>query len=319
MIGTASGRGGQNVEALINGTQWAVLERHIKDVIATAKAQGKSSAVSAICYIQGEANHHAILRGLGSFDATITADVYEYQNRVQALIDKIDALILDNEQQDFLPYVVTYQTEAHRSYEVSGQSLNVNPIATAQWFMSKSNPRVILAVPVYAIPKNDRDKVHTTHVGSWLMGAYFARAMEYTLHAKMGKWRPLEPVRYDWTDTHCDIEFYVPCGKLIFDDYFCAIQPNFGFDVWRDGVLQDTAIKSVELLDAKTVRVSFNAVQTGAQLSYCLGRETTKPNAWGNLRDSHGDTDTATDPLGNIHKLHNPSVMFNIHQQRGFI
>ncbi|MEG9475791.1 hypothetical protein [Mannheimia indoligenes] len=319
MLGTSSGRGGLNVEALINGTQFEVLEKHIMDVVDTAIAKNKTSAVAAICYIQGEANHHAILRELNSFDESITADIFEYQNRVQSLIDKIDNVILNNKNQDFLPYVITYQTEAHRSYEINGKSLNVNPIATAQWFMSKSNDRVILAVPVYAIPKNNRDKVHTSHVGSWVMGAYFARAMEYTLHSKMGKWRPLEPIRYHWTDTHCDIEFHVPCGELVLDTYFCPQQPNQGFDIWVNGELQTNAIRSVELVDYKTVRVNFNGKQTNAQLSYCLGREDTKPNAFGNLRDSHGDTDQVIDPLGNTHKLHNPAIMFNIHQSRGFI
>lgn len=323
MAGTASGAGGQNVEALISGRQWPILEQHIKDVAGAASTQSKTEAVAAIVYIQGEANHHAILRDLNSFDSDITADIYEYQQRVEQLIKKIDSVAIANcPNQDYLPYVFTYQTEAHRSYDYTDTtlSLNENPIATAQWFASKSNERVVLAIPAYALAKNNRDKVHLTHVASWLMGAYIARAMEHTMHRKQGKWRPLEPTHWNWTDTHCDISFYVPCGELVIDNFFCPTQPNKGFDVWINKTLQSTAISSVTLLDRKTVRVTFTAPQpSNAQLSYCLGREETKPNAFGNLRDTHGDSDSVTDPLGNIHKLHNPSVMFNIHKTRGFV
>ncbi|WP_227430379.1 hypothetical protein [Psychrobacter sp. I-STPA6b] len=323
MCGMASGRGGQSLENLTDGTQFAVVEQHIKDTANTAKAQSKTQALSAIVFIQGEANHHAILRDLNSFDPSITADIYEYQRRVERLINKIDDVAIANcENQDYLPYVFTYQTEAHRSYNYTGteKSLNENPIATAQWFMSRSNERFVLAIPAYALPKNNRDKVHLTHLGSWLMGAYIARAMEYTMHRKQGKWRPLEPTHYNWTDTHCDIEFYVPCGQLVFDTFFCAQQPNQGFDVWIDKELQASAISAVTLLDSKTVRVSFSAPQpANAQLSYALGRQETAPNSYGNLRDTHGDSDIVTDPLNNQHKLHNPSIMFNIHKTRGFI
>lgn len=323
MAGTASGRGGQSTENLISGTQWKVIEQHIKDVANIAKYQSKTEAVAAIVYIQGEANHSAINRDLSSFDQTITADVYEYQNRVKTLISNIDSTAIAScPDQDALPFVFTYQVEGHRGYTYKDTtvSLNENPIATAQWFMSKSDPRFVLAIPVYALAKNNRDKVHLTHVNSWLMGAYIARAMEYTVHRQQGKWRPLEPTHWSWTDTHCDIEFYVPCGQLVFDTHFCAQQPNQGFDIWLNKTLQVSAISAVTLLDDKTVRVSFtNPQPSNAQLSYCLGREETKPNAWGNLRDTHGDSDIVTDPLGATHKLHNPSVMFNIHKTRGFV
>ena len=323
LAGTASGRGGQSTENLTTGTQWPVLVQHIKDVASIAKSQSKTESVAAIVYIQGEANHSAINRDLNSFDQTITADIYEYQNRVKTLINNIDSTAIANcPNQDTLPFVFTYQVEGHRGYNYKDTtvSLNENPIATAQWFMSKSDPRFVLAIPVYALAKNNRDKVHLTHISSWLMGAYIARAMEYTMHRKQGKWRPLEPTHWKWTDTHCDIEFYVPCGQLVFDAYFCAQQPNQGFDIWIDKTLQASAISAVTLLDDKTVRVTFAAPQpSNAQLSYCLGRENTKPNAFGNLRDTHGDSDIVTDPLSNTHKLHNPSVMFNIHKTRGFI
>lgn len=323
MAGMTSGAGGQSVENLTTGKQWSIISQCIKDIANISKLQNKTESVAAIVWIQGEANHRAVVDDLPSFDPSITADLYVYQQRVSALISNIDETAIANcPNQDAMPYVFTYQTEAHRSYNYKNttKSLNENPIATAQWFMSKSDPRFVLAIPIYALAKNNRDKVHLTHVNSWLMGAYIARAMEYTMHRKQGKWRPLEPVSWNWTDTHCDIEFYVPCGELMFDTFFCTQQPNQGFDIWIDKTLQVSAISAVTLLDDKTVRVSFtNPQPSNAQLSYCLGREETKPNAFGNLRDTHGDSDIVTDPLGATHKLHNPSVMFNIHKTRGFI
>lgn len=323
MAGMTSGAGGQSVENLTTGKQWPIISQCIKDVANISKSQNKTESVAAIVWIQGEANHRAVVDDLPSFDPSITADLYVYQQRVSTLIKNIDdTAIASCPNQDALPYVFTYQTEAHRSYNYKNttNSLNENPIATAQWFMSKSDPRFVLAIPIYALAKNNRDKVHLTHVNSWLMGAYIARAMEHTMHRQQGKWRPLEPVSWIWTDTYCDISFYVPCGELVIDTFFCPNQPNKGFDIWVNKVLQSTAISSVTLLDSKTVRVTFAAPQpANAQLSYCLGRENTKPNAFGNLRDTHGDSDAVTDPLGNTHKLHNPSIMFNIHKTRGFI
>ena len=323
MAGMASGRGGYSVENLTYKAQLGIAKQHIKDIATAATNLGKTEALAAICWFQGESNHSSFNRTGNSFDDEITADVYEYQRRVKSLMQiLIDTAIKECPDQDFTPYVFTYQTEAHRSYKYrdTNMSLNENPIATAQWFTSRSDDRYVLAIPVYALPKNDRDYVHLTNVGAWLMGAYVARAMEHTLHRQMGKWRPLEPVMYDFTDTYCDIEFYVPYGHLVTDDYFFAMQPNAGFDVWIDGVLSENAITSVEITGRKTLRINFSAPQPdNAKLSYCLGRDSTAPRAMGNLRDTHGDSDIVTDPLGNTHNLHNPCVMFNIHKTRGFI
>lgn len=323
MAGMTAGRGGYSVENLTYKDQFNVLKHQIIDIANTAKAMGKTEAVAAICWIQGEANHQAYQRKGYAFDDEITADTYEYMRRLEYLISQIDKVIIDNcIDQDFTPYVFTYQTEGHRGYTYKdvGGIVCEDTVASAQWFLSKNNERVSLAVPVYALAKNDRDNIHLTHVGSWLLGAYMARAMEHTMHRRLGKWRPLEPTHWDWQDTHCDINFHVPVGKLVFDTYFCPQQPNQGFDIWIDKTLQASAISSVSLLDDKTVRVSFSAVQPNtARLTYCLGRDDTAPRAMGNLRDTHGDSDIVTDPLGTTHNLHNPSVMFNIHKTRGFI
>lgn len=318
LVGCNPGMGGQSVEALSPGGSpglfYEKMVQTIKDQAALSKSLGKSYSVWAYVWMQGEANYSTTGSG-----ATSTKSAYLYTQLQLELFDGLSREIAKIASQKFRPYLITYQVAAHRKY-----SSDTMQIALAQWRASRMRPDVVLAAPVYIFPVVG-DNLHLTNEGSWLQGEYLDRAMYETMVRRNGKWRPLEPVAVDWTNTYVDIKFHVPRGQLALDNTLVAAAPNFGFDIRESGAVVTDLISSVSVTGPDTVRLVLSrAAAADALLSYARGRSgdpaASGPviGARGNLRDTHGLYDTATSPLGNNFKLHNWCVMFEFNCKTGF-
>jgi hypothetical protein len=316
LCGTSSGNSARPVEHLSPGGPFNHFENMaqlITDAYTLAISQGKSYSVWAHVYMQGEANVE-----LDQTDGRAT-DAYLYAQRELAMNEALCQHIVETTGQTFRPYMFQYQVAAHRSYGNDRMD-----IALAHWRTSREQPHVVLAVPAYAIPVG-ADAVHLTQEGSWLIGEYISRAISHTMYRRAGKWRPLEPVSYDWTATHIDIKFHVPCGPLVIDTALCAAATDSGFDIREAGASVPGLITAVAVTEPDTVRLTLSrATTTDAIVTYARGRigDLAKSGpvlgARGNLRDSHGVVDQAVSPLGNTFYLHNPCVMFEINRQKGF-
>lgn len=313
-MGSSSGQGGLTIERLSNGSGdgwFEGLKQLITDANALATLQGLTYSVWAQVLMQGEAQYASLADARSK-----TSFLYDV-----AVSDMHEALvkhIVETTGQEFRPYLVTYQTGAHRHY-----SRDHMAIALAQWRASRAKDNVVLAVPIYAIP-HGADLLHLTREGSWLVGEYISRAIFWTMYRKAGKWRPLEPIDVDWKAGYIDVKFHVPHGPLVLDNALCALTHNMGFDIREGGVVSEL-ITAVSVQSRDTIRLTLSApASAGAVLTYGRGRPgdpeeggpVTGPR--GNLRDSHGDVDTATSPLGNVFPLHNPCVMFEFDRQKGF-
>lgn len=313
-MGSSCGSSGQSVEQLSDGGNWiGGLKKVITDSSNLALSQGKSYSVWAHVLIQGEAQYVAEVN-----EEIKAKNPLRYTGKVNDLHESIAGHIMATTGQKFRPYLVTYQTGAHKKY-----AFDTMPIALAQWRSSKINDNVVMAVPVYIMP-HAADALHLTNEGSWLMGEYISRAIYHTMYRAERKWKPLEPVKVTWNDTTVTIKFDVPFGELSLDNALCSLAPNFGFDIWHGNSLT-SIISAVSVVAIDTVQITLSApANADATLSYARGRPgdplsggpVTGPR--GNLRDTHGYVDTAVSPLGNTFPLHNPCVMFEYHRQKGF-
>lgn len=318
MAGMAAGRSGWAVEQLSPhplGTAgvWEQMCSMIRDMKAQADALGKTYSVWAYQWLQGESN----------YKVEYTNSQYLYTQYLMELWDKFTVEILKITGQVFRPYMFTYQVAGHRKY-----SRDYMSIALSQWALSKSRPDVVLAAPCYQFAVS-ADNLHLTNESSWLIGEYFARAMHVTMGRKTSKWRPLEPVSVDWQSDTILIKYHVPGGKVVIDTALCAQARNQGFDV-RDAndAIVDGAIASVSVKSVDTVEVKLAADKVGDafRLTYARGADFYSDpkdsgpvrGARGNVRDTMGDYDKVTSPLGNTFDMHNASVMFQYDRKNGF-
>lgn len=308
-VGTAPGRGGTRISALVKGSanygwmldQWQAA----RDL---AHAQGRSFSVSHVTWTQGEEDYD---------QDTSYADYLAYFLR---MVDDIGQDAAEVSGQSFHPPVVTYQSGSNHGY--GREHINV---ALAQWHASRDSPNVIMAAPVYPIPTNP-DDVHLTADSSQLLGRYYSRALVYSLFENPGqKWRPLEPTSVIWSGQVIDITFHVPHGGLTLDTDLVTEAPNYGLDVFEGNDVADI-IQSVEIVGADRVRVTLTRpAADGAVVSYARGRPGdprsngpyTGPR--GNLRDTHGDVDQYVDSQGTTRYMHNWCVVFQYQLGSGAI
>ncbi len=314
MAGMVPGRSGWSVEQLSPpplGTQQAYekMVEMVKDCHDLAVSQGSSYSVWGYYWMQGESNYQDAWERSG----------YQYGEYELALFDQLTLDVQAITKQLFQPYIFSYQVAAHRKY-----SRDAMPIALMQWRLSRLRPDLVISAPCYMFPVS-ADNLHLTNEGSWLMGEYMSRAAFETMVRRNGKWRPLEPISVDWTDTYIDVKFHVPCGKLVLDSALCVTTHNMGFDIRVNDVVNTTIISGVAVQGTDTVRISLNAAaDSTAVLTYARGRpgdpSASGPTtgARGNLRDTHGLYDTAVSPLGNVFALHNACVMFQYSRKTGF-
>lgn len=311
--GTSPGRGGRSVAELsppsmggIEGTYDAMLKQ-VSDTAALAKSLGKTYSIWAYHWAQGENDN----------SSTSSTSRYDYSERMMALFDRMTTDFTTITTQGWRPYTFLSQMNAHRRYKQTNMRIGM-----AQWTASKCRADIVMTCPNY-IAVRAADNNHLTPEGSWLTGEYASRAMKYTMVNKGAKWRPLEPVTVEWTDTHIDITYHVPQGKLVIDDALATTTINSGFDLWVSRSTPLTLITAVTATTANTIRLELSApAPATAFLSYGLGRagDVSGPinGARGNVRDTHGDFDKVTSPGGVEYNLHNASIAFEYNRKSGF-
>lgn len=315
--GMAAGRAGWSIERLSppplgTGGVWEDMVNMIRDMKSQADTLNKTYSVWAYSWVQGESN----------YQVQWVNDQYRYSQYLAQLWDLFTEKVLEITGQTFRPYMFTYQVATHRRY-----SSDKMEIALSQWALSKIRPDVVMAVPCYQF-KCSPDNIHLPNEQSWLMGEYFARAMDFTMVRKTGKWRPLEPVSIDWQGDTIDIKYHVPGGKITIDTALCSQARNQGFDIRDvDDAAIDDAISTVSVVGFDTVRIKLAeaAIDSAFRITYARGipgdpvSSGAETGARGNVRDTMGDFDKVTSPLGNEFPMHNASVMYQYDRKNGFL
>jgi len=284
----------------------------IRDIKTQADKLNKTYSVWAYSWVQGESN----------YQTQWITDQYQYSQYLAQLWDLFTEKVVEITGQKFRPYMFTYQVATHRRY-----SNDRMEIALSQWALSKIRPDVVMAVPCYQF-KCSPDNIHLPNEQSWLMGEYFARAMDFTMVRKTGKWRPLEPVYIDWQGDTIDIQYHVPGGRIAIDTALCSQARNQGFDIRDvdDAPITDD-ILSVSVVAFDTVRIKLSQASIGSdfRITYARGvpgdpaSSGAETGARGNVRDTMGDFDKVKSPLGNEFPMHNASVMYQYDRKNGFL
>ncbi|WP_336142817.1 pyocin knob domain-containing protein [Acinetobacter sp. 102] len=312
----SGGRGGRSIEQLSKGS--VAPENHFEILVNTltaaktaASAAGKTAAVYALSWVQGENNESPL--------NAVIHDTHTYAQYQTKLFDDLCDEIARIFGQIHKPHVYMYQTSTGRKYGTT-----IPKIAYAQWLLSRQHENFVMFAPCYMFELSS-DLLHLTSEGSWLMGRYMARAIDKT---EMGheKWRPLEPISVDFQPTYIDVKFHVPVEPLQISTYLCPTIVNSGFDLWdgeTDNVLN--LITGVTVQSKDTVRLSISsAASANAVLSYGRSRvgiseSGNRSRNRGNLHDCHGEYDKVILPItGTEFKMHNASVQFQFSRAKGF-
>ncbi len=305
-FGSAPGKGGQQISNLSKGTvPYQRMLDHVTNGLRLSAAAGKSYAVLAIIWMQGETDYSA-----GTTRAGYLSLLKQYISD-----SKADKLLITKQAFD-IPFI-TYQLSTHRAY-----SQNIPVIALALRDAALSGLSYMSA-PGYIFDYNS-DNVHGTNYTYQMWAKYHGRIIyklmqddEAGLSRGMHRVDVINEIRQGVIN---DLLFSVPVPPLVFDTTWVTSAVNMGFDVRlkSNSTLVDI-ITSVSIAGPDRVRIiTSRALLDTEVITYGWGRtgdpatngRTTGPR--GNLRDSEGDLpgESYTGADGILRKLHNWCVIF---------
>lgn len=266
------GQSGVNIAQLSpGGTYWTRLQDDITYGKACADALGKSYAVGATCWIQGESDY--------SIATSQSAYVALSLTLIAAIRAQAAAVTGIDRQIPFL----TYQVATHFH---GGQSIPA--VALAQLQLAQTQDGVALALPTYFLTFA-ADGVHVVNTSSKWMGAYFGLAIKRWLFDGK-KPTPLAPSLIQRLDSKTlAVRYLVAAGKqLVWDTTTAPAMSNYGFDI-VDSTGAALTISSVTLVGRDVVQFKTStAIPAGARLRYAWRGDSHR--GIGNLRDNAGDT-----------------------------
>lgn len=275
---TSSGEGGRSIELLSkncpnnNGKLYNHYLKMIGKANEAAVRMKKSINCSAILWMQGEYNYTKSSNQGWESNTPATKDKQAYKNYFTNLISDMTGDVMNVYHQSKAPVFITYQCGAQytREFDVS--------VGMAQLEAANSDPRVVLASPVY--PVCDRGG-HLCPNGSRWFGEMMAKVYFKTV-IKGEKWKPLQPAKIIKGKNYIDIDFYVPEPPLRLDTLTLEKANNYGFQVRDAGQIQ--LINKVSLISAKKIRLALNNDLSSGNIEVLYAGPTTKGN--GNVCDS---------------------------------
>lgn len=256
-----------------------------------ANAAGKTHAVQAVTWTQGESDYLS-----GTTQAA-------YVTALNTLISDINADIKAATGQTKNIPVIGYQVSSHIYYA----SDDFPDIALAQLEVEAANPLFYIACAMY--PFEYQSGGHITSVSTRWLGGYYGLAYKRVV-INGEDWKPLKPIASVRQSNFVEIRFHVPDGPLVFDTTQVAAQTNYGFGLLDQNGAAMT-ISSVEIIDTDRVRITASAtIPAGAKVRYAFTGDATTGK--GNLRDSQGDTITFAIPGSAAKRMDNWCLIFEL-------
>ena len=302
-IGSAPGEGGKSLQQLNKGT---VYYNHMMYEVQAgydiAKEKGKTYAVSAVLWTQGESNQ------LDRKD--------HYKEDLIQMKNDIFADVISITGQSVKPIFITYQLASHRRCAESNKGHPLD-IAIALTEAAHEDPDIYTATPMYHMEYTN-GHVHLTNEGSLMLGHYYGLVLKKILVDKVD-WKPLAPKQVTWINNYnyIDIVFNVPYGELSFDTLWVSKAENYGFDIWDSADSLLDMIDDVKIIGKNKVRISlFAEPPIGSKLTYAKGRDgdiggaNRMQGARGNLRDTQGTVYSYFGHDDVYRELHNWCVIF---------
>ena len=273
------------------GTHFARMVEQATYGKALANAAGRTHAVQAVTWTQGESDYLA-----GTSQET-------YAVWLNTLIADINTDIKAATGQTKNIQVIGYQISSHIYYA----SDDFPDIALAQLEVEATNPLFYIACAMY--PFSYHSGGHITNVSTRWLGGYYGLAYKRIV-INGEDWKPLKPIASVQQSNFVEIRFHVPDGPLVFDTTQVAAQTNYGFAlVDQNGTA--LTISSVEIIDTDRIRITASApIPAGAKVRYAFTGDTISGK--GNLRDSQGDTITFAIPGRAAKRMDNWCLIFEL-------
>ncbi len=278
-IAMTAGEGGQTIERLskecTNSGFYTSTFIKTLDNTVTAISE-KTVSCPAILYMQGEYN--ATVGGAAGKGMTPgtngTTSKTVYKQLLLQLKNNMQSDIIAKYGQTEKPLFFIYQTSG--KYITSKDM----PIVMAQIEFAEENADVVLMNPHYALP--DYTGGHLSTNGYRWYGEYMAKSLIDELVLQK-KYKTLHSNKFDISGNKITISYDVPVAPLVFDTWTTAMETNYGFALYKDGVAQ--TISKVEIINNSQVEITCNSALIGTIEIVYAGNTT---NGTGNLRDSDG-------------------------------
>lgn len=282
----SSGEGGRSIELLMKDCPNRPIKLYNHFVKAIQKSKeaadrmNKTINCSAILWMQGEYNYTTATNQGWLPNTPATKYKNEYKKYFSTLVTDMISDVATTYQQFQKPIFITYQCGAQytRDFEV--------PVGMAQLELANSDPRIVMAGPVY--PVTDRGG-HLCPNGSRWYGEMMAKVYYKTV-IKGEKWKPLQPKEITKGNDFIDIDFYVQQPPLRLDTLTLQKAANYGFQVRQSG--QTKTIIAVTIVSPTKLRLTVDAAFSDSTLEINYAGPATRGN--GNLCDSDDFTSFET-------------------------
>jgi hypothetical protein len=267
LLGSAPGQSNTAIAGLIKGS--APYTRLIDDVtygLARAQALGKSYAVDAIYWSQGEA------------DITLATTRATYTARLQTLYTDLntDIKAITGQSHDIklLLYQVSTFDQTNPNIALAQLDASVGNSALS----IVANPNIIIATAIYAMEHYASNNVHLTEFGYANLGAYYGYCDKRVV-IDGDTWVPFVPTSITRQGTILDVQFPNTGYPLVIDTALFPTHTNAGFTA-IDGASANNPITSVSVVGPSRVKIVLtNAVAGMLRYGFLT---------WGgNLRDSN--------------------------------
>ena len=280
---SASGAGGQGISYFLKSDDpqswW---QKNFLPTLRAAKdaanKSGRTYAVPAIMWVQGEAN-----TGSNAYDT-----------RLAAVFDAMsDAVFAETGQR---PVFITYTT-AFNSLQTAANPVTGRSIA-AQVALARSRPDTFLGPAIYAFP-HDPDGLHMTAAGYALMGRAFGQQLGSLIADGREPAQAIHQRSYlDGIRTRMKVRFQVQGGSLLLDERALPRATDYGFRIVDDA--GTVPIDRVEAQGDVVIIWTQRDIGANARVRYARDyRPSSSPSgptiAIGNLRlDPYLPTDKVT-------------------------
>ncbi|BEG97950.1 T9SS type A sorting domain-containing protein [Bacteroides sedimenti] len=272
-IATSCGTVAKSIEELSKEHYDPICYRDFTSTINYASLITSKIHCPAIIWMQGEYNYLTQYGNTGLTEgSTPTSDKLTYKSLLIQLKNNMQADIRNKYRQADSPLFITYQVGAQYT---RGDSVS---IGMAQLEASNEYHDVVCAGPVY--PMTDRGG-HLDPNGYRWYGEMLGKAYYQTI--TLGKkFRPLQPLEISRMDDKrtLRIKFLVPQKPLVLDEMLVRKAPDYGFEVFNNGV--EVNILNVSVDNEYVYLTCENDLDGDVELIYAG----TNNSGQGNLRDS---------------------------------
>lgn len=292
IVSSTVGHGGYRIDQLYKGSAWYdYYTAHVQAGFDLSQAQGKTYAVQALGWIQGENDQFDNSKARLAYKN----DLIQYQADIEA---DAQAITGQTHRVPLLTYqLACYVRQGYRN------------VTLAQLDCHKESSDIYLVTPMYHVPYAP-DAVHLTNLGYLWLGHYFGKVYKKVVFDGV-EWEPVRPKTITQQGAVVLIDFYVPEPPLQLDTSTLGLATDYGFAAYDNA--GDIDVLSVELIGQTRVKLTLASTPgAGGGIRYALdyiGTGLTHNNGGsGNLRDSAPEYFTYA---GTDYPLYNWCVMFD--------